>query len=174
MQKVLKFISNELKEAALPACFFLAVFYLVVITKKLMLEQYHIEYSGFVAATVGALVVAKALLLSDNIRFINKFPDKPLIYNVVWKTVIYGIATLIVQFGEEFVPICWKYRSVTIAFERGWDEIIWPHFWAVHILLVFFLSLYVSLRELARVLGEAEFIKIFLGIDISKNKASIK
>jgi hypothetical protein len=53
-----------------------------------------------------------------------------------------------------------------MAIERIWDDIIWPHFWAVHILLVFFLALYVSFRELARAIGEPEFLQIFLGIII--------
>jgi hypothetical protein len=93
-----------------------------------MLEQYHIKYSGFLAATIGALIVAKALLVSDQIRFINKYPDKPVTYNVIWKTVFYGLAILIVQFIEEIIPRWWKYRSPQIAIERGWDAIIWPNF----------------------------------------------
>lgn len=174
MQKILRFIMHELKEIALPAFFFFLVFNIVTITKRLMLEQYHIKYSGFLAATIGALIVAKALLVSDQIRFINKYPDKPVIYNVIWKTVFYGLATLIVQFIEEIFPLWWKYRSPQIAIERGWDAIIWPHFWAVHILLIFFLSLYVSFKELARAIGEPEFLRIFLGIEISENKAPIR
>ena len=54
-----------------------------------MLEQYGIEFSGFVTSAVGALIVAKVVMIQDEIPFINKYPDKPLIYNVVWKTVIY-------------------------------------------------------------------------------------
>ena len=48
-----------------------------------MLEQYGIKVSGFVNAAVGALIVAKALLLADEIKFINKYPDNPLSYNIV-------------------------------------------------------------------------------------------
>ena len=174
MHKILRVIGRELEEMALPAFFFFVVFNIVTITKRLMLEEYHIKYSGFIAATVGALLVAKAVLASDSIKFVNKYPNKPIIYNVIWKTVIYGLATLVVQFFEEFFPLAWEYRSLLTAVERIWDEIIWPHFWAVHILLIFFLALYVSFRELARAIGETEFLKIFLGLEISPNKPQMR
>jgi hypothetical protein len=48
-----------------------------------MLEQYGIKFSDFVNAAVGALIVGKALLVTDQIKFINKYPDKQLIYNIV-------------------------------------------------------------------------------------------
>lgn len=166
MHKVMRFIGHELREMVLPAFFFLIVLHIIVITKHLMLEEYHIKFSGYVAATIGAFLIAKAVIIADGIKFINQYPHKPVIYNVVWKTIIYAIATLVVQFSEEFFPLLWKHRSISMAVEQIWDKIIWAHFWAVHILLVFFLALYVSFRELARAIGEPEFLKIFLGIEI--------
>jgi hypothetical protein len=169
MQKILKIIKRELVEILPPTFFFFITFNVVTISKKLMLEQYGIKFSGFVNAAIGAFIVAKALLVTDQIKFINKYPDKPIIYNIVWKTVIYSVVTLAIQFIEEIIPLWWKYRSLEIAIAQCWDEIIWPHFWASHMVLVFLLSLYVSFRELARVIGEKEFLHIFLGIQLPSN-----
>jgi len=171
MEKILKIIKREFIEVLPPTLFFFIAFNVITISKKLMLEQYGIKFSGFVNAAVGALIVAKALLVADEIKFINKYPDKPLIYNIVWKTFLYLLVTLIVQYIEGIIPLVLKYHSVKIAIERGWDEIIWPHFWAVHIVFVFLLSLYVSFRELARTIGEKKFLHIFLGIEVSNNNA---
>ena len=170
MQKVLRIIKRELIDVLPPTFFFFVAFNVVALTNKLMLEQYGITLYGFVNATVGALIVAKAALMADHSKFINKYPHKPLIYNVVWKTIIYGLAALAVQAIEEISPLWWKYQSVRITVERSWDSIIWPHFWAVHIWLVFLLSLYVSFRELARVIGEKKFLQLFLGIEISDSR----
>ena len=174
MQKVLGTIKRELIEVLPPAFFFFVAFNVVALTNKLMLEQYGITFCGFVNATVGALIVAKAALVADHSKFINKYPHKPLIYNVVWKTIIYGLAALAVQALEEILPLWWKYRSVPTTVERSWDSIVWPHFWAVHIWLVFLLSLYVSFRELARVLGERKFLQLFVGIEIPENSVRMK
>jgi hypothetical protein len=169
MPKVLRIIKHEFLEVLPPAIFFFVAFNVITITKRLMLEQYGIEFFGFVTATVGALIVAKVVLLADNIPFINKYPDKPLIYNVVWKTVIYVLVALVVRWFEFLFPLWWKYRKLSVATERLWEEISWPHFWAIHIWLVFLFFVYVSFRELARTIGEERFIKIFLGIKRSMN-----
>ncbi len=164
MPKLIKIIKDELLEVVPAAIFFFVAFNVITFTKKLMLEEYRIEFSGFVAATVGALVVAKVVLIADRIPFINKYPDKPLIYNVVWKTIIYMFVTFVVRFLEFLVPLWWKYRIMSLAVEHIWAETIWPHFWAIQIWLFCLFFIYVSFRELARTLGEERFFQIFLGM----------
>ena len=115
MQKILRAIKRELLEVVPPAFFFFVAFNVITFTKRLMLEQYGIEFSGFVAATLGALIVAKVVLIADRIPFINKYPDKPLIYNVVWKTVIYVLVALVVRFLEYLIPLWWQYRNLSLA-----------------------------------------------------------
>ena len=61
------------------------------------------------------------------------------------------------------MPRLWHHQSLAIAVAKVWDEIHWPHFWAVHILLCYFLLIYVSFRELARTFGEVQFFHIFFG-----------
>ena len=167
MQKILRTIKHELREVVPPMIFFFVAFNVITYTKKLMLEQYGIEFSGFVTAAVGALIVAKVVLIADEIPFINKYPDKPLIYNVVWKTVIYILVTFIVRFLEFLTPLWWKYRDLSIAVDHLLAETKWPHFWAIQIWLFCLFFVYVSFRELARTLGEEKFFQIFLGIQRS-------
>jgi hypothetical protein len=174
MSKILRTIKHELIEALPPAFFFFMVFNVLTISEKLMLAEYNIKFSGFVNSAIIALLVAKAILIADKIKFINKYPNKPLIYNIVWKTFLYLLVTLTIQYMEELIPLWWKYHNIQIAIQHSWDEIIWPRFWAIHILLVFLLSLYASFRELARTIGEREFLKIFIGIDIPKHYGPIR
>ena len=39
-----------------------------------------------------------AVLIADMLPFINRFPHRPLIYNVAWKTVIYFVISAVIQF----------------------------------------------------------------------------
>ena len=164
MRNILKAIKRELLEIIPPTIFFFVAFNVIVLTKKLMLEQYDIKFSGFAGATVGALIVAKVVLLADRIPLINKYPDKPLIYNAAWKTVIYVLVALAVRFLEYLIPHWWKYRDVSVALEHLWNETVWPHFWVIQIWLVCLFFVYVSFREFARAVGEERFLKMFLGI----------
>ena len=164
MQKILRAIKHELLEIIPPTIFFFVAFNVLTYTKRLMLEQYGIEFSGFVTATVGALIVAKVVLIADRIPFINKYPDKPLIYNAAWKTAIYVLVTLVVRFLEYLIPHWWQYKNLRVALDHLWAETVWPHFWAIQIWLVCLFFVYVSFREFARAVGEERFFKMFLGI----------
>jgi len=164
MPKIPRAIKRELLEIIPPTIFFFVAFNVITFTKGLMLEQYGIKFSGFIAATIGALIVAKVVLIADKIPFINKYPDKPLIYNVVWKTGIYVMVALVVRFLEYLIPLWWQYRNLSLAAEHLWGEIIWAHFWVIHIWLVCLFFVYVSFREFARAVGEERFFKMFLGL----------
>jgi len=166
MGKILSTAKREVLEVLPPAGFFLVAFNVIVFTKRLMLEQYGIHFSHFVAATLGALVVAKVVLIADHIPFINKYPGKPLIYNVVWKTVIYLAVAFVVRFGEALAPLWLQSRDLGVAYARLYDEVVWPHFWVIQIWLACLFFVYVAFRELARTLGEAEFLWMFLGVRI--------
>jgi hypothetical protein len=166
MQKLAKFIKGELLEVLPVTLFFCVAFNVITLTKRLILEQYGIEVAGFMAATVGALIVGKVVVLADQIPFINKYPEKPLIYNVVWKTGVYLLVSLIVRFLEALLLLGWQYRDLGLALDKVWASIIWAHFWAVQIWLLCLFFVYVSFRELARTLGEAKFLQMFLGIKV--------
>src|ERR1035441_1571561 len=66
--------------------FFFVTFQLLALTEALMLKQYGISVSAFLTATVMALVVGKVVLIADHFPLVNRFPTKPLSYNVLWKT----------------------------------------------------------------------------------------
>jgi hypothetical protein len=67
-------------------------FLLILFTKRMILSEYGISWAGFGVAVFGAMLVGKVVLMVDKLRFINKFPDRPLIYNTSWKSLIYFLA----------------------------------------------------------------------------------
>ena len=56
---------HEFREVIPPTLFFFVGFNLVLLTKRLFLQQYFIEYAGFFIATTGALIVGKVLQIAD-------------------------------------------------------------------------------------------------------------
>jgi hypothetical protein len=42
-------------------------------------------------------------------------------------------------------------------------EIVWPHFWAVHIILFLLILMYCTVRELVRVIGRERMLRLFFG-----------
>ena len=75
-----------------PTIYFFVALHLVMFIRVLMLEGTGLAPSSSISIAVAALILGKAVLLADMLPIINRFPAKPLIYNIAWKTVIYLVA----------------------------------------------------------------------------------
>ena len=163
MSSIASRLKHELVEAIPPAVFFFIAFQVIAFTRALMLEEYGIQVSTFVTASIAALVVAKVVLIVDLLPFVNRFPEKPLIYNVAWKTVIYIVAALLVRYVEHLISFVREHGDLALANRHLLDEVVWPHFWAVQIWLLILFFAYCTLRELIRVLGRERIVHMFFG-----------
>jgi len=161
MKTLWQWLKHEFHEVLPPTIFFLISFHIVIIDRRLMLRQYGLPLSSMVSATVAALLVAKVVLITDSLSLVNRFPEKPLMYNVVWKTAIYVAAALVIHYLEHLVPIWWRVRDFRAANDQLTNEIIWPHFWAVQLWLVVLLFVYCALRELVRAIGKDKVVDMF-------------
>ena len=156
-------IKHELLELLPPTILFFVAFHVIVFSRALILRQYGVQVSSLAGATVGALLVAKVVLIADMLPVVNRFPEKPLIYNVVWKTAIYVLAALVVHYLEHLIPVWWRDGSLLTANRRMIEEVVWPHFWVIQLWLVILLFVYCSCRELVRAIGRQKAVAMFFG-----------
>ncbi len=116
--QLLKTLKHEFLAVIPPTAFFFLTFSLLAITRRLIDKEYGIPLESFGGAAVGALIVGKVVLIVDNFRFVNRYPSKPLIYNVVWKTGIYLVATMVVRYVEHVAPLLRQYGSFAEAHQH--------------------------------------------------------
>jgi len=93
----------QVKHALPPTIFFFIGFNLILWTKRLILEEHGVEFSGFFTAIVAALLVGKAVLVTDNLSFMRRFDGAPMIQPILFKSAIYWLCVLIVRLAEEIV-----------------------------------------------------------------------
>ncbi|PYN90300.1 MAG: hypothetical protein DMD87_02055 [Candidatus Rokuibacteriota bacterium] len=167
MSNVWAKIKHEIHEVIPPTVFFLISFYIIVLNRALMAKEFGLQATSFAAATVGALLVAKVVVIADMLPAVNRFPEKPLIYNVVWKTAIYVGASLLAHYLEHLVPLWWR-LGFSAANEQLWSELVWAHFWAIQLWLAVLVFIYCTARELIHVIGRDRFVKIFFGAPASR------
>jgi len=163
MGKILKTIKHEALEIIQPTIFFFISFCLLIVTQNLISRQYGILLTIFAKAVVGALIIGKVVLIVDYFPFVNKFPHKPLIYNVAWKTFIYVVAALIVRYLERLIEFARQYGGLTEGHLHLWNEFVWPKFVLIQIWLSVLFFIYCVFRELVSVIGREQVIRIFLG-----------
>ncbi|HUO09977.1 MAG TPA: hypothetical protein VM008_16855 [Phycisphaerae bacterium] len=163
MSKAVHIIKHELLELLPPTAFFFIAFHLIALSRNLMRREYGISLYSMTGATIGALLVAKVIVLADLLPFINRFPKKPLICNTLWKTAIYSIAALLLHYLEEIIPLWFRLGDFAAAQEKLVKEVVWPHFWAVQLWLFTLFLVYNAAHELVRVLGPQQVGKLFFG-----------
>ena len=163
MSKIAAFIMHELREALPVAVFFLPILLLGRATQVLLLEGYRISAGSTVAAVVGALIVAKAVLIADAVPVTRLFARRALVVSVIWKALIYGAIVLAFRYLEELVPLWRAAGECTAAHRRLLAETSWPHFWAVSLWVAFSLLLYCIGAELVRALGRERAVQLLFG-----------
>jgi hypothetical protein len=160
-------VSEKIKEEVLamipPTIFFLFSLGLIAVVRMLMTRGTGLPISTPIQVAVGALILGKSVLIADMLPIINRYPNKPLAYNVVWKTAIYFLAALVIHYVERLVDF-WKEAGGFVAGnEKLLAEMVWPHFWAIQIILLVLIFDYCVMRELARVIGEQKMREMFFG-----------
>ena len=160
-------LSTKLKEEFFallpPTIFFFVALHIVAFVRVLMLEKTGIAPSSSISIAVAALILGKAVLLADMLPLINRFPNKPLIYNVSWKTLIYLLMSALIHYLERLIDF-WRQAGGFIAGnEKLLAEIVWPHFWAIQIILFVMIAMYCMMHELVRVIGKEKALRIFFG-----------
>jgi hypothetical protein len=86
MTKLSTKLNDEFFKLLPPTIFFFVALHIVAFVRVLMLKGTGISPLSSTSIAVAALILGKAVLIADMLPMINRFPNKPLIYNVAWKT----------------------------------------------------------------------------------------
>jgi hypothetical protein len=160
-------LSTKLKEEFFailpPTIFFFVALHIVALVRVLMLKGTGISPLTSMSLAVAALILGKAVLIADMLPMINRFPHKPLIYNIAWKTAIYLLISAVIHYLERLVDFWRQTGSFVAGNQKLLAEIIWPHFWAIQIILFLLISIYCTMHELVRVIGKEKVLRIFFG-----------
>ena len=151
--RAIGFVVKEFREALLPILFFFVTFNLVELTTQLILAQYLARLGNFMVATTTALVVGKAVLVADALPFLRRFDAKPMIWPILFKTVVYWAVVFVARLLEELA----EYWLGGGAFDGTWNHIVtefsWHRFVAFQIWIFVLFLAYTFITELNARLG---------------------
>jgi hypothetical protein len=156
-------IKEEFFELIPPTIFFFVALHIVALIHVLMLLGTGISPLTSMSIAVAALILGKSVLIADLLPMINRFPDKPLIYNVAWKTMIYLLLATLLHYLERLVDFWRQAGGLVAGNKKLLAETVWPHFWAIELILLVLIVVYCTMRELVRVIGREKAMRIFFG-----------
>ena len=163
MSKLFSKLKEEFLALLPPTIYFFVALHIVAFVRVLMLKGTGVAPSSSISIAVAALILGKAVLIADMLPLINRFPNKPLIYNVAWKTVIYWLLSAVIHYLERLIDFWRETGGFVAGNEKLLSLIIWPHFWAIQIILLVLIAMYCMMHELVRVIGKDKVMRIFFG-----------
>src|SRR6059036_3316612 len=107
MTKLSTALKKEFLELLPPTIYFFVALHIVAFVRVLMLKKTGIAPSSSISIAVAAFILGKAVLIADMLPLINRFPHKPLIYNIAWKTVIYLLLSAVIHYLERLIDF-WR------------------------------------------------------------------
>src|SRR2546430_1599672 len=163
MTKLFAKLKEEFFALLPPTIYFFVALHIVAFVRVLMLKGTGLAPSSSISIAVAALILGKAVLIADMLPLINRFPDKPLIYNVAWKTGIYLLLSAVIHYLERLIDFWRQTGGFVAGNQKLLAEIVWPHFWAIQIILFVLIAMYCTVHELVRVIGKEKVLRIFFG-----------
>jgi hypothetical protein len=151
----------QVKHVVPPTIFFFVGFNLILWTKHLILREYGIDFSGLVTATLAALLVGKAVLVTDNLPFMHRFDGAPMIQPILFKSAIYWACVFIVRLVEGLVHFLVDGGAMSDFPAFLAERFSWSRFLSIQIWLMVLFLVYVIIHELNMLFGDGELYRLF-------------
>ena len=141
--------------------FYLAFFFAAFAWyRRFILAEYHITYFHYGSALIEALILAKVVLVGDALGLSRGHEDKPLIFPVLHKAVVFSLFVGLFAILEHTIGALFHGKGFAGGFRELMNE--GKYELLARCLLTFFAFIpFFAFRELARVMGEGKLRALF-------------
>jgi len=143
-------LKNELKSVGITTLYFLTWFGFLMLIKVLLLKDYDIEFTGVSMVIVGALVVAKVILIMEYIPLGSWVKKQPAYVDVILRTVLYSLGVLVILIIEKGFEGSSEYGGFISSVIQTFNHTDIYHVW-VNTIVVFFALLSFNFLTLIRI-----------------------
>ncbi len=155
-------VIEEFKRFVIIFLYLWLVFGLLSIHKSMVLSQRHLDYAEHTFAIINALVFAKVLLVGEHLHLGQRFENRPLIYSILHKSLIFSVVLISFHIVESTAVGVWHGHTIADSVPQlfGWDPkgLLSIGFTCFVLLLPFF-----GFREIARAIGREKMRALLFG-----------
>jgi hypothetical protein len=151
---------DQIKNFGLMFFYLWIVFGLLAVHESMILSQHQLSYQAHGIALVNALVFAKVMLIAEDLHLGSRLNDKPLIYSILYKSFLFGVALICFHILEHMLIGMWHGTAIAETIEEiGADRL--GQIASGGIITTVALVPFFILREISRVIGEDNFWSLF-------------
>jgi len=154
-------VRKEAKEVGLTTLYFATWFVLLTALKRLILEQYQIEFRGLSLALIGALIVAKVVLVLEYVPIGAWVRNQPAVVNVFLRTLLYTFGVLVALLLEKAFETRHEHGGFGPALVQVFENRDVHHVWANTLCVGWALLGFNALSVVRKHLGHGELTSWF-------------
>jgi hypothetical protein len=155
-------LRHELKSIVLVTLYFAAWLGMLMALKVLILEDYQIRFRGFSMVLIGALVLAKVVLILEHVPLGAWLRDQPALFDVLLRTILYAFGAFVVLLLEKAFESRHEQGGFGPALMNVFHHRDMPHLWANTLCVTGALLFYNLISALNRHLGAGGLPRVFL------------
>jgi len=158
---------HEIKAVAFATVYFAIWLGILMFLKTMILTEYKVEFTGIWMALIGALILAKVVLVIDLIPLSGWTRKHPAVYFLFFRTLFNIVAVFILLLLEKAFETRREYGGFGSALSQVFQHRDVYHVWAnvtVVSIAVFWFNVIFVLR---RYLGEQKFRQLFFSISMA-------
>jgi hypothetical protein len=153
-------IRVEAREIGIVTSYFLICFLFFLTLKKLLLEEYDVRVSVVGTALIGALVMAKVVILLDKTPLGNAFGSR-LWSRTLWRSLLYAAIAFLVTAAERLFDAYRQPDGLSSALHELWAERDVHHFLAMNLAVTVSLLVYNAFIEIEQEMGKGSLRRLF-------------
>jgi hypothetical protein len=154
-RSVLERIIHEVKQFVGMGVYLWACFGLFALHESMVLEQHHINYKFYGFAVVNSLILAKVMLVAEDLHLGERFQNGPLVFPILYKAFIFSIVFICFDVVEEVVVGMVKGKTLLASVPSIGGGTLGGVL-SVGTIIFFALIPFFAFREIGRVVGERE------------------
>jgi len=153
--------THQLREFSAMFLYLWALFALLVINRSVVLAREAQDYQAHGFALINALLMAKVLLIGEDLNLGNRFRHKPLLYSIFYKCFVFAIFLIAFHVLERVIVGVWSGRAITQSFpDIGGGSL--KGILALGATVFVALIPFFAFREISRVIGSSELWSLLL------------
>jgi hypothetical protein len=155
-------LRKEIETVALTTLYFAVWLGVLMLIKRLILEEYRIEFRGMSLALLGALVIAKVVLILEHVPLGQWVRRHAALVDVALRTLMYTLGVVVVLLLEKAFESRHENGGFGAALAKVFQHRDIPHVWANTICVGSALLVFNALAVLRHHLGMGRLIPLFL------------
>ena len=152
---------HQFRETLAMFLYLWVLFALFTYHESIVLAERNISYVPYGLAFFNALILAKVMLGLEHLNLARKFRKKPLVFPILYKSLLFSIIFICFNVAEKIITGVWKGKTIAESLPKigggSPAEVIIAALIMAVALIPFF-----AFRELSRVLGRGVLAALFL------------